>query len=121
MKPAEEIEEEDTEGVDLYKGSFSLVCCTLTLLRGTKMHLKHNGFCGLLRPSQCGTTTLMRAIVNEQLEGFPKRDELKSCRRACGGAHEVVSAAATLSRDAEPGDGFLGEGLWRMFATHREP
>ena len=76
-KPAEEIEEEDTEGVDLYKGSFSLVCGTFTLLRGTKMHLKRNRFCGL-GPSQCGTTTLMRAIVNEQLEGFSKRDELKS-------------------------------------------
>ena len=41
-KPTEEIEEEDTEGVDLYNGSFSLVCGTLTLLRDTKMHLKRN-------------------------------------------------------------------------------
>ena len=31
--PAEEIEEEDTEGVDLYKGSFSLANGTLTLIR----------------------------------------------------------------------------------------
>ena len=77
-KPAEEIEEEDTEGVDLYKGSFSLACGTLTLLRDTKMHLKRNRFCGLLGPNQCGTTTLVRAIANEQLEGFPKRNELKS-------------------------------------------
>merc|ERR1711957_909134 len=77
-KPAEEIEEEDTEGVDLYKGSFSLAYGTLTLLRDTKMHLKRNRFYGLLGPNQCGKTTLMRAIVNEQLDGFPKRDELKS-------------------------------------------
>merc|ERR1719210_3158304 len=77
-KPAEEIEEEDTEGVDLYKGSFSLAYGTLTLLRDTKMHLKRNRFYGLLGPNQCGKTTLMRAIANEQLEGFPKRDELKS-------------------------------------------
>merc|ERR1712038_1308927 len=42
------------------------------------MHLKRNRFYGLLGPNQCGKTTLMRAIVNEQLEGFPKRDELKS-------------------------------------------
>ena len=47
-KPAEEIEEEDTEGVDLYKGSFSLAYGTLTLLRVTKMHLKRNRFYGLL-------------------------------------------------------------------------
>jgi len=77
-KPVEEIEEEDTEGVDLYKGSFSLAYGTLTLLRDTKMHLKRDRFYGLLGPNQCGKTTLMRAIVNEQLEGFPKRDELKS-------------------------------------------
>jgi len=77
-KPAEEIEEEDTEGVDLYKGSFSLAYGTLTLLRDTKMHLKRNRFYGLLGPNQCGKTTLMRAIANEQLEGFPKRDELRS-------------------------------------------
>merc|ERR1712127_817713 len=78
VKPAEEIEEEDTEGVDLYKGSFSLAYGTLTLLRDTKMHLKRDRFYGLLGPNQCGKTTLMRAIANEQLEGFPKRDELKS-------------------------------------------
>mmetsp|Transcript_5911 Transcript_5911/g.13184 ORF Transcript_5911/g.13184 Transcript_5911/m.13184 type:complete len:1046 (+) Transcript_5911:91-3228(+) len=77
-KPKEEIEEEDDEGVDLYKGSFSLAYGTLTLLRDTKMHLKRNRFYGLLGPNQCGKTTLMRAIANEQLEGFPKRDELKS-------------------------------------------
>jgi len=77
-KEEEEIEEEDTEGVDLYKGAFSLAYGTLTLLRDTKMHLKRNRFYGLLGPNQCGKTTLMRAIANEQLEGFPKRDELKS-------------------------------------------
>merc|ERR1719172_177283 len=77
-KPAEEVEIEDEEGVDLYRGSFSLAYGTLTLLRDTKMHLKRNKFYGLLGPNQCGKTTLMRAIANEQLEGFPKRDELKS-------------------------------------------
>merc|ERR1712110_1271404 len=72
------IEDEDTEGVDLYKGAFSLAYGTLTLLRDTKMHLKRDRFYGLLGPNQCGKTTLMRTIANEQLEGFPKRDELKS-------------------------------------------
>merc|ERR1712242_553178 len=76
--PAEAEEEEDEEGVDLYRGSFSLAYGTLTLLRDTKMRLKRNKFYGLLGPNQCGKTTLMRAIANEQLEGFPKRDELRS-------------------------------------------
>ena len=77
-KPAEEIEEEDTESVDLYNGSFSLAYGTLTLLRDAKMHLKRNRFYGLRGPNQCFKTTLRHAIANEQLEGFPKRDELKS-------------------------------------------
>ena len=50
-KPAEEVEEEDTEGVDLYKGSFSMAYGTLTLLHDTKMHLKLNRFYGLLGPN----------------------------------------------------------------------
>ena len=62
----------------LFQGAFSLAYGTLTLLRDAKMHLKRNRFYGLLGPNQCGKTTLMRAIANEQLEGFPKRDELKS-------------------------------------------
>ena len=63
-KPEEEIEDEEDEGVDLYKGFFSLACGTPTLLRDTEMHLKRNGFYGLLGPSQRGETTLMRAIAN---------------------------------------------------------
>merc|ERR1711865_922838 len=78
LSPEEEMEDEDLDGVDLYKGHFSLAYGTLTLLRDAKMHLKQNRFYGLLGPNQCGKTTLMRAIVGEKLEGFPKQDELKS-------------------------------------------
>jgi elongation factor 3 len=78
LSPEEEFEVEDLDGVDLYKGNFSLAYGTLTLLRDAKMHLKQNRFYGLLGPNQCGKTTLMRAIVTEKLEGFPKQDELKS-------------------------------------------
>merc|ERR1719162_1297897 len=76
--PEQEVEEEDEEGVDLYKGNFSLAYGTLTLLRDARMRLKRNRFYGLLGPNQCGKTTLMRAIVGEKLEGFPKQDELAS-------------------------------------------
>jgi len=74
----EEEEEDDGEGRELYKGSFSLAYGTLTLLRDTKMNLKWNKFYGLLGPNNCGKTTMMRAIGNEQLEGFPTRAELLS-------------------------------------------
>ena len=70
---------EDTEeGKDLYKGEFSLAYGALTLLNNTHLHLKQNRFYGLLGPNNCGKTTLMRAIANEQVEGFPKKDELRT-------------------------------------------
>jgi elongation factor 3 len=76
-KPQEdEFVDDDAASPDLYKGSFSLAYGTITLLRETKLHLKKNKFYGLLGPTNCGKTTLMRAISQEKVEGFPKRDEL---------------------------------------------
>jgi elongation factor 3 len=74
----EEHFEDTEEGKDLYKGTFSLAYGALTLLNNTHLHLKQNRFYGLLGPNNCGKTTLMRAIANEQVEGFPKKDELKT-------------------------------------------
>ena len=77
-KVNELIFEDTEEGKDLYKGSFSLAYGALTLLNNTHLHLKQNRFYGLLGPNNCGKTTLMRAIANEQVEGFPKKDELRT-------------------------------------------
>jgi len=74
----EDVFEDTEEGKDLYKGEFSLAYGALTLLNNTHLHLKQNRFYGLLGPNNCGKTTLMRAIANEQVEGFPKKDELKT-------------------------------------------
>jgi len=75
---AEEYEfiDDDQASPDLYKGSFSLAYGTCTLLRETKLHLKKHKFYGLLGPTNCGKTTFMRAVSQEKVEGFPKRDEL---------------------------------------------
>merc|ERR1719188_452969 len=115
-KPKEEIEEEDTEGVDLYKGSFSLAYGTLTLLRDTKMHLKRDRFYGLLGPNQCGKTTLMRAIANEQLEGFPKRDELKSVFVE----HEIPDEEVGVQDDGFPILSVDKPGWWWVMRTCNE-
>jgi elongation factor 3 len=115
-KPAEEIEEEDTDGVDLYKGSFSLAYGTLTLLRDTKMHLKRNRFYGLLGPNQCGKTTLMRAIANEQLDGFPKRDELKSVFVE----HEIEDEEVGVQDDGFPILSVDKPGWWWVMHTCNE-
>merc|ERR1719145_152716 len=115
-KPAEEVEEEDTEGVDLYKGAFSLAYGTLTLLRDTKMHLKRDRFYGLLGPNQCGKTTLMRAIANEQLEGFPKRDELKSIFVE----HEIEDEEVGVQDDGFPIFSVDKPGWWWVLHTCNE-
>ena len=74
----EDVFEDTEEGKNLYQGDFSLAYGALTLLNNTNLHLKQNRFYGLLGPNNCGKTTLMRAIANEQVEGFPKKDELKT-------------------------------------------
>ena len=74
----EDIYEDTEEGQNLYQGEFSLAYGALTLLNNSNLHLKRNRFYGLLGPNNCGKTTLMRAISNEQIEGFPKRNELKT-------------------------------------------
>jgi elongation factor 3 len=82
LEKADDIEEEryvdEEEGENLYSGEFSLAYGSLTLLNNTFLHLKKNRFYGLLGPNNCGKTTLMRAIANEQVDGFPTRDVLKT-------------------------------------------
>jgi len=112
-KKVEEEDEEDEEGVDLYKGNFSLAYGTLTLLRDTRMHLKQKKFYGLLGPNQCGKTTLMRAIVNEQLEGFPKRDELRSIFVE----HEIVEEEVDVQDDGFPILSVDKPGWWWVMHT----
>jgi len=72
----DEFIDDDETSPDLYKGSITLAYGTITLLRETKLHLKKHKFYGLLGPTNCGKTTLMRAISQEKVDGFPKRDEL---------------------------------------------
>jgi len=113
LKPVEELEDEDLDGVDLYKGAFSLAYGTLTLLRDAKMHLKKNRFYGLLGPNQCGKTTLMRAIVGEKLEGFPKQDELKSVFVE----HEIEEEEVDVQDDGFPIFSVDKPGWWWVMHT----
>ena len=75
----EEVPEPDEEeGVDLCNCTFNLAYGAKILLNQTHLRLKRGQRYGLLGPNGSGKTTLMRAINNEQVEGFPKQNEVKT-------------------------------------------
>lgn len=75
---ADAVASDEEEGVDLCNCTFSLAYGAKILLNQTHLRLKRGQRYGLLGPNGSGKTTLMRAINNEQLEGFPKKDEVKT-------------------------------------------
>ncbi|KAJ5105038.1 hypothetical protein NUU61_002385 [Penicillium alfredii] len=74
----DDIPSDEEEGEDLCNCTFSLAYGAKILLNQTHLRLKRGQRYGLLGPNGSGKTTLMRAINNEQLEGFPKKDEVKT-------------------------------------------
>eukprot|EP00475_Leptophrys_vorax_P006214 TRINITY_DN13820_c0_g1_i1.p2 TRINITY_DN13820_c0_g1~~TRINITY_DN13820_c0_g1_i1.p2 ORF type:complete len:1107 (-),score=191.67 TRINITY_DN13820_c0_g1_i1:331-3234(-) len=69
---------EDDEGEELCTCEFSLAYGGKILLNNANLFLKRGRRYGLCGPNGCGKSTLMRAIANGQLEGFPSPDELKT-------------------------------------------
>ena len=74
----EEMEPDEEEGEDLCNCQFNLAYGAKILLNQTHLRLKRGQRYGLLGPNGSGKTTLMRAINNEQVEGFPKQSEVKT-------------------------------------------
>ena len=72
----EEHEDEDDDAEELCNCTFSLAYGTKILLNNAHVRLKRGRAYGLLGPNDCGKSTLMRAIANEQVEGFPPRSEV---------------------------------------------
>lgn len=75
---AEEEEEEGDDAEELCRCRFSLAYGSKVLLNNTELKLKRGFRYGLLGPNECGKTTLMRAIANGQVEGFPPPDEVRT-------------------------------------------
>ncbi|SPO01503.1 probable translation elongation factor eEF-3 [Cephalotrichum gorgonifer] len=75
---AAEEEEDDEVGEDLCNCTFSLAYGAKILLNQTHLRLKRGQRYGLCGPNGSGKSTLMRAINNEQVEGFPKQSEVKT-------------------------------------------
>jgi len=75
-KDAEELDDE--KGEDLCNCTFNLAYGAKILLNQTSLRLKRGQRYGLCGPNGSGKSTLMRAINNEQVEGFPKKSEVKT-------------------------------------------
>ena len=71
-------EEEDDDAEQLCDCKFTLAYGSKVLLHNTKLKLKRGHKYGLLGGNDCGKTTLMRAIANEQVDGFPPASELRT-------------------------------------------
>jgi len=74
--PDDDDEDEDAE--ELCNCNFTLAYGTKILLHNTKMKLKRGLRYGLLGGNDSGKTTLMRAISNNQVEGFPDTGEVRT-------------------------------------------
>eukprot|EP01135_Chromosphaera_perkinsii_P002095 Nk52_evm29s217 gene=Nk52_evmTU29s217 len=72
-------EQEEEEGEDLCDCEFSLAYGGKILLNNARLVLKKGKRYGLCGPNGVGKSTLMRAIANGQLDGFPSPDEVKTC------------------------------------------
>lgn len=72
-----EVEDDDT-AEQLCDCSFTLAYGNKILLHNTELRLKRGYRYGLIGPNNCGKSTLLRAIANEQVEGFPPSTELKT-------------------------------------------
>lgn len=66
--------DDDDEGEDLCDCEFSLAYGGKILLNQARLHLKKGHRYGLVGPNGCGKSTLMRAIANGQVEGFPPKE-----------------------------------------------
>ncbi|KIP08606.1 hypothetical protein PHLGIDRAFT_34896 [Phlebiopsis gigantea 11061_1 CR5-6] len=70
--------EEEEEGEDLCNCQFSLAYGAKILLNTATLRLKRGHRYGLCGRNGTGKSTLMRAITNGQVEGFPSPDEVRT-------------------------------------------
>jgi len=77
LAPEADVEEEE-DAEELCNCKFTLAYGAKILLHNTEMKLLRGFRYGLLGGNDSGKTTLMRAIANEQVEGFPPASELRT-------------------------------------------
>ena len=70
---------EDSEEVEIVNTDFSLAYGGMLLLSHTNLRLLKGHRYGLCGRNGAGKSTLMRSIAEGKLEGFPSKDELRTC------------------------------------------
>jgi elongation factor 3 len=73
-----EVADDEEEGEDLCNCQFSLAYGAKILLNTATLRLKRGHRYGLCGKNGTGKSTLMRAITNGQVEGFPSPDEVRT-------------------------------------------
>jgi len=73
-----ETNDDDDNDVELCNCDFTLAYGTKVLLHNTRLRLLKGKKYGLVGQNDCGKTTLMRAIADGSIEGFPDRDEVRT-------------------------------------------
>jgi elongation factor 3 len=71
-------EEAEDPALELCNCQFTLAYGTKILLHNTNLRLRRGGKYGLLGGNDSGKTTLMRAIANGSVEGFPDPSEVRT-------------------------------------------
>ncbi|KAH7928178.1 hypothetical protein BV22DRAFT_1083549 [Leucogyrophana mollusca] len=74
----DDVPEDEEEGEDLCNCQFSLAYGAKILLNTATLRLKRGHRYGLCGKNGTGKSTLMRAITNGQVEGFPSPDEVRT-------------------------------------------
>mmetsp|Transcript_42170 Transcript_42170/g.51200 ORF Transcript_42170/g.51200 Transcript_42170/m.51200 type:complete len:1088 (+) Transcript_42170:115-3378(+) len=69
---------DDEEGEDVCNCDFSLAYGAMILINNATMRLKRGKRYGLCGHNGCGKSTLMKAIANGQVEGFPSPEEVRT-------------------------------------------
>lgn len=97
----EEALEDDEEGEDLCNCQFSLAYGAKILLNTATLRLKRGHRYGLCGKNGTGKSTLMRAITNGQVEGFPSPDEVRTfyVEHDIDGSEEDISVLQFILSD----------------------
>ncbi|PPQ67559.1 hypothetical protein CVT24_002839 [Panaeolus cyanescens] len=98
---AGEVPEDEEEGEDLCNCQFSLAYGAKILLNTATLRLKRGHRYGLCGKNGTGKSTLMRAITNGQVEGFPSPDEVRTfyVEHDIDGSEEDTSVLAFILAD----------------------